>query len=80
MEKKEMIEDMLTLGMFNDEELEEANDIEAGFDIFKSIEYHAIYYLTNEALHYLPDELFSSLEEGCDTQEDTDLATIFCFK
>jgi len=75
-----MIEDLMSLGIFNDEELEVANDIETEFDIFKSWEYHAIYYITNNAMYYLPDEIQTSLEESADLVEETDKATIYMYK
>ena len=77
MTTQERIEDLKSLGCFDDTELE--RDTMGTVNAFKSIEYHLILHYTNEEYFYLSDEWTNNLNVA-DLNEETEKGFIYGFK
>lgn len=75
MEVSEIIEDIKTLDIFNDEELELCLYNNSSYHVFKSWEFYHVVYLSNAELYYIAEELHNADEE-----HETPGGRIYCFK
>ena len=73
----ERIEDINSTGNFNGEEVEKYDNFTM---MFKSIEYHSIFHLTNAELYYISDEELLIMTEGADLREETTKGIIYGHK
>lgn len=71
MTEKERIEDILSSGIFNADEVQHTDQ-----NNFKSWEFWQILHYTNEEYYYLPDDEIQVL---ADQQIETEKGIIYCF-
>ena len=78
---EEIKKDVLTVGVFNDEELNLRDDSETEpyTAVLESWEFYAIIYLTNAELEYYMDCETIEAMESCDFQSDTPKGRIYCW-
>ena len=75
----EAIQDVLKLGIFEPDELQEVKDNQTPHTVLKSVEYHCIFYLTNQHLYYLDEETENNLKGTADEIHETEKGIIFCY-
>lgn len=78
MDTQKIINELIKIGGFYNEELEIIKENNTPFIVLKSIEFYNIFYLSNSDQYYCNDETLNSLKQ-CDKLIETKKGSYFCF-